>query len=303
MPISAHLRLIRWPGAVTAAVNAMTGFLVARKTLEPVRATTREEAIAACAVAVAGAIVYAGGVVLNDVADAERDATLHPQRPIPSGAVTRASANTFGLALLVGGAVLAGLLGGAASGAAMAGAALAAFVYDFGAKRSRIAGAVVLGLARAANGAAGCLAAVATSAAQEQLGKPLVAQYALALLGYTAILTYASTFEERTPSRAVAASFAAALFVWAALPWSGFPAAWRLSPALAYLPLAGTLLVAARGAAEQDGPGMGLLVRTAVFGFLLADSAWLFGVDRYDTGFALILAYVGMRFALSRARS
>jgi len=58
-----------------------------------------------------------------------------------------------------------------------------------------------------------------------------------------------------------------------------------------------------RFAAEPDGPGMGLVVRTGVFGFLLVDSAWLFGVSRYDPGFALILAYVGMRFALSRARS
>jgi 4-hydroxybenzoate polyprenyltransferase len=299
--IGAHLRLVRWPGAVTAAVNAMTGFLVAQSAAK--RMTTREEAIAACAVAAAGAIVYAGGVVLNDVADAGRDATLHPERPIPSGAVSRGSASTFGLALLVGGAALAGLLGGAASGAAMAGAALAAYVYDFGAKRSRFAGALVLGLARAANGVAGCLAAVATASAQARLDQPLVATYAFALLGYTAMLTYASTFEERTPTRAAAGAFAVALFVCAALPWAEFTAPWRLAPALAYLPLAGTLLVAARGATEPEGPGMGLLVRTAVFGFLLADSAWLLGVGRYDSGFALILAYVGMRFALSRARS
>jgi 4-hydroxybenzoate polyprenyltransferase len=299
--IAAHLRLIRWPGALTAAVNAMTGFLVAKWNAE--RMTTRQEAVAACAVAAAGAIVYAGGVVLNDVADADRDATLHPGRPIPSGDVARGSANTFGLALLVGGAALAALLGGAAAGAAMAGAALAAYVYDFGAKRSRLAGALVLGFARASNAAAGCLAAVASAAAQERLEQPLVGAYLLAVLAYTAMLTFASTFEERTPSRATAASFAISLFVLAALPWSVFHAQWRLGPALAYLPLAGTLLVAARSAAEPDGPGVGLLVRAGVFGFLLADAAWLFGVGRYESGFALILAYVGMRFALSRARS
>src|SRR5262245_32937610 len=120
----------------------MTGFLVAQSAAH--RTTTPDDARAACAVAAAGAIVYAGGVVLNDVADAERDATLHPSRPIPSGAVSRSSANTFGLALLVGGAALAALLGGAAAGAAMAAAALAAYAYDFGAKGSRIGGAFVL---------------------------------------------------------------------------------------------------------------------------------------------------------------
>lgn len=297
--VAAHLRLIRWPGALTAAVNAMTGFFVARGGAR----TTREEAIAACAVAAAGAIVYAGGVVLNDVADADRDAKLHPGRPIPSGAVGRGSANTFGLALLVGGAALAALLGGAPAGAATAAAALAAYAYDFGAKRSRVAGALVLGAARSANALAGCLAAVAPALAQDRLGQPLVTMYALAILGYTAMLTYASTFEERTPSRATAAAFAIALFVCAALPWAQFNAKWWFAPALAFYPLVATLLVAARDAAEPDGPGMGALVRAGVFGFLLADAAWLFGVGRYDSGFALILAYVGMRFALARSRS
>src|SRR5262245_7745287 len=277
----------------------MTGFLVARGGAR----TTREEAIAACAVAAAGAIVYAGGVVLNDVADAERDATIHPERPIPSGAVSRASANTFGLALLVGGAALAALLGGAAAGAATSAAALAAYAYDFGAKRSRVAGALVMGMARSANAVAGCLAAVAPAMAQARLEQPLVATYAFAVLGYTAMLTYASTFEGRTPSRAAAAGFAVALFVCAALPWPEFPAEWKLAPALAYFPLAATLIVAARNAVEAEGPGMGLVVRTAVFGFPLADSAWVLGVGRYDSGLALILAYGGMRFALARARS
>jgi hypothetical protein len=40
-----------------------------------------------------------------------------------------------------------------------------------------------------------------------------------------------------------------------------------------------------------------------VFGFLLADAAWLFGIGRYDTGFGLLLGYVALRFILSRARS
>ena len=62
-------------------------------------------------------------------------------------------------------------------------------------------------------------------------------------------------------------------------------------------------MVAARDAADADGPGLGLVVRTGVFGFLLADAAWMFGIARYDTAFALILAYVALRLVLSRARS
>jgi 4-hydroxybenzoate polyprenyltransferase len=287
------LRLVRWPGAVTAAVNAMTGFLVTHS------GTTHDEAVAASCVAVAGAIVYSGGVVLNDVADAERDAQLHPTRPIPLGLVQPTSAALFGVALFVIGILLATFLGGPWSGAAMAGAAVLAFLYDFGLKRSRVGGALVLGLARAANGLAGVL----TAAHSVELGANRAIVYPIALLAYTALLTYASTFEGRTPSKRLAGTFAVALFVAAAMPWAVFGALWHEAPALAYVPLAVTLIVAAREAAEEGSAGMGILVRTGVFGFLLADAAWLEGIGRYQSGFALILAYVALRLFLARSRS
>ena len=63
------------------------------------------------------------------------------------------------------------------------------------------------------------------------------------------------------------------------------------------------LLVAARDAAEPQGPGMGALVRCGVFGFLLADAAWICGVGRYAAGFALLVGWVVLRFVLSRSRS
>lgn len=291
------LRLVRWPGAITAAANAMTGFFVAHPK------TTHDEAVAAIAVAAGGAIVYAGGVVLNDVADAERDRTLHPGRPIPSGDVAPGAANTFGLALLVAGSGLSMALGGLTAGAATAAAALFAFAYDFAAKDFRLRGAAMLGLARASNALAGVLAGVAAAGAFEFTRDPLPLVYVLAVFGYTTLLTLASTREDRTPGRFTAGAYAIALFVCAALPWAVFPAHWRTAPAMAYVPLVVTLIAAARGAVEPDGPGMGLVVRTGVFGFLLADSAWLFGVGRYDTGFALLLGYVALRFALARARS
>jgi hypothetical protein len=44
-------------------------------------------------------------------------------------------------------------------------------------------------------------------------------------------------------------------------------------------------------------------VRAGVFGFLLADAAWLFAVGRYGAGFGLVLGYVALRLVLARARS
>ena len=299
MSAAALLRLVRWPGAVTAAANAMTGFLVAHAHTR----TSHDAAVAAFGVALGGAIVYSGGVVLNDVADADRDVVIHPERPIPSGAVTAAAARTFGVVLLLGGAALSMSLGGPWAGAATAAAALFAFAYDFGAKRRRLPGAAVLGLARGSNALAGALAGVAAADVAGAARNPLVVVYVAAVLAYTALLTFASTFEERMPSRLAAGAFATALFVAAAVPWSVFFAGWREGPVFAYLPFAATLIVAARDATHPSGIGMGAVVRAGVFGFLLVDSAWLFGIGRYDNGFGLLLGYVAVRFILSRARS
>jgi len=297
VPLSRLLRLVRWPGAVTAAANAMTGFLVAHP------GPQRDAVAAACAVAAGGALVYAGGVVLNDVADAERDRTLHPARPIPSGDVEASSAARFGFALLVGGALLSTTFGGPWAGAATAAAALFAWLYDFAAKRFRAAGAATLALARAANALAGALVGAASLEALDPSTNAPAVVYPLAVLAYTALLTFTSTFEERRPGRATLGACAVALFVAAAVPWAMFVAGWRAAPALAYAPLLVTLVSAARDAAVEEGPGVGVLVRAGVFGFLLVDAAWLFGVGRYGGGFGLVLGYVAMRLALARARS
>ncbi len=297
MSKSGLLRLIRWPGAVTAASNAATGFLVAHAR------TSREEMFAIAGVCAGALLVYAGGVVLNDVADADRDATLHPARPIPSGQVTRTSARGFGVMLLVVGAACSMILAGPWAGAATAAAALLAFAYDFAVKGSRLPGALCLGAARGANGLAGVLAGVASLEALSSDHATLALVYPVCLLAYTALLTYASTFEETKPTKFTAGASAVALLVAAALPWAVFIAAWHAAPALAYAPLACVLIIAARQACEEDGPGMGALVRAAVFAFLLVDAAWLFGVGRYDAGFALLLAYAAMRLVLARARS
>ena len=53
--------------------------------------------------------LYGGGVVLNDVFDAELDKTERPERPIPSGLIAKNSATVFGVLLLIIGVVAAAL--------------------------------------------------------------------------------------------------------------------------------------------------------------------------------------------------
>src|SRR4051812_25856310 len=51
--------------------------------------------------------LYGGGIVWNDVCDAEQDTIERPERPIPRGVVSRSTAALFGGLLLSGGVAAA----------------------------------------------------------------------------------------------------------------------------------------------------------------------------------------------------
>jgi 4-hydroxybenzoate polyprenyltransferase len=301
--ISGYLRLLRWPGAVTAAANAVTGFLLVRDFLLTRGGADPAPRGVGFAIAGAAALIYLGGVALNDVADADRDREIHPDRPLPSGDAARGPAAVLALALLAGGCALALFVAGPAAGAASAVAAACAVLYDVGGKRWRVPGSLLMGGARAANATAGMLAAAVTLAvATERPGAEILA-YPLAVGGYTVLLTFASTFEGRRPTPFLAGTLAVALVIPAAMAWPLFPGEWWWAPALPLLALAATLVSGARDAQVPEGPGLGALIRRAVFGFLLIDSAFLMGMGYYEYGFWLILFYVGLRFLLARLRS
>ena len=94
--------------------------------------------------------LYAGGVVLNDVFDAELDKVERPERPIPAGVVTRNSAAIFGALLLTTGVFLA-FLSNQTSGFIALVIALLIIAYDSFSKSHSIAGPLNMGLCRGAN--------------------------------------------------------------------------------------------------------------------------------------------------------
>ena len=59
---------------------------------------------------IAAALLYVGGMVLNDVCDVEIDRATRSGRPIPSGRISRDAALRFSVAALAGGVVLVGLV-------------------------------------------------------------------------------------------------------------------------------------------------------------------------------------------------
>jgi 4-hydroxybenzoate polyprenyltransferase len=94
--------------------------------------------------------LYAGGVAFNDVADAELDAIERPERPIPSGRVSKSKATVMSLALLAFGVITAAQVNWLAATLALTVAVLAVG-YDYWGKHQRIIGPINMGLCRSVN--------------------------------------------------------------------------------------------------------------------------------------------------------
>ena len=94
--------------------------------------------------------LYAGGVVLNDFFDADLDAVERPERPIPSGQVSRAAVLRFGLILILIGIGLA-VLCRPESGAIAFALSGMIVLYDWKAKHTALGGPLAMGSCRALN--------------------------------------------------------------------------------------------------------------------------------------------------------
>jgi 4-hydroxybenzoate polyprenyltransferase len=91
-------------------------------------------------------LFYTGGMFLNDAFDAQFDAAQRPERPIPSGAVSRREVFGYGFGMMALGAAVLAWFGAAP---ALAGLALAAAItyYDWNHK-GNLFSPVVMGLCR-----------------------------------------------------------------------------------------------------------------------------------------------------------
>ncbi len=146
-----YLQLMRPPNLPTAAADILAGAALAGIFGDlPGTSPAYSAAGAVLILVMASVLLYAGGVVLNDVFDAELDARERPERPIPRGAVSRNAAGYFGGALLVAGTVLAALVREQCGYVAvlLAGAIL---FYNAYAKRSGMLGPLVMGACRSLN--------------------------------------------------------------------------------------------------------------------------------------------------------
>lgn len=94
--------------------------------------------------------LYGGGVVFNDVFDADLDRQERPERPIPSAQVTVQQAVTLGLGLLLAG-ILCAFMVSVTSGVLATAVALLAVLYDKYGKHHTWLGPLNMGACRGGN--------------------------------------------------------------------------------------------------------------------------------------------------------
>lgn len=99
--------------------------------------------------------LYGGGVVFNDVFDAELDAEERPERAIPSGRASKGGAALTGTVLFLIGIIAAFQVNSYAGLLALA-ISYGALFYDYRAKHSALWGPLFMGLCRGGNLLLGC---------------------------------------------------------------------------------------------------------------------------------------------------
>lgn len=139
-------QILRSANVFTAVSNVLAGFLICQRDWRPLPPLLL--------LVLASVLLYEAGMVLNDAFDADVDAQERPDRPIPSGRISRRTAFAVGWTLSAGGVAAAGaaswLLGKPAPLAVAAALAATVVAYDAWVKQS-FAGPWALGLCRTWN--------------------------------------------------------------------------------------------------------------------------------------------------------
>lgn len=229
-------------------------------------------------------LLYGGGVVFNDVFDAPLDRIERPERPIPSGQITRNQALLAGLACYLFAGVLAWIQG-PASLLLAALIAAASLLYDGWAKPSAVWGPLVMGGCRALNLLLGLSA----------LGRihPWMILVALVPLAYIAAFTHVSRGEVHGSGKkpmqlaAVTCFLTAACVLGRSLRWHtlGHSFGFVLLFLAAVLP---SLLRAWRTPVAGN---IGKAVKFGVLGIIVLDAAWTAAAGQLAWALGLLLLW------------
>lgn len=150
--LKGYLQLVRPANLPTAAADVLAGMVLAGVVAKVNKSSfwDIEFSLPFFCLVLASVLLYAGGVVLNDVFDFQLDKQERPERPIPSGIVPLKSASIFGGILLVLGIVL-GFYVHVLSGSIAFVLALSILLYDGVSKKHTFLGPLNMGVCRGLN--------------------------------------------------------------------------------------------------------------------------------------------------------
>lgn len=197
---TAWLQFVRAPNLFTVPGDPLAGFFLAGGAIG---AQARPLALACCV----GLLLYAAGLVLNDLADEATDAEERPGRPLPSGRIRRTSAHGA-LFLFATAAGISSLFCGEHTPALATALAWAVVAYNLWTKRIPVLGELNMGACRALN------VLIGASAAGAAPYVPFLALGAASVFLYIVAVTMVARFEAN-PARSGTG-------IWAPLLTTGF---------------------------------------------------------------------------------
>ena len=142
----AYLQLMRPANITTAWADILLGYAAGGVTVE----INNPDFVALGWLILATTGLYGGGVVFNDVCDAQLDAVERPERPLPSGRASLPGAIALGTILLVMGIIAAAMVSNLS--VILAGIiAITALLYDKWGKHQTFLGPLNMGVCRGGN--------------------------------------------------------------------------------------------------------------------------------------------------------
>ena len=173
------LQLMRIPTVFTALSNILCGYLITHKM------TTAElpQQTDLWFLLISSGGLYLGGMVLNDVFDAALDAIERPERPIPSGRISRRAAAIFGALLLMIGVGCAAAVG--MGSLLIAGLIVAAVLLYNGFLKSTVAAPLGMGTCRFLNLILGASAATTLTSVWQTTPITVAAGLGIYIVGVT----------------------------------------------------------------------------------------------------------------------
>jgi hypothetical protein len=189
----AWLEIMRISNAPTVLSNGIAGGVLGTMAVDP---AMHPSALDARWLTVLSPLAcYIGGMVLNDAFDARIDARERPNRPIPSGRITRAEAFTVGALFLAGGVAVALAYGSVES--AVGAAVLALLVIAYDAIHALTAGSIVL--LAACRALAALVPMIAIAGDPASILSSGAALHAVLLAGWTLLLSFLARGEMKPP--------------------------------------------------------------------------------------------------------